>query len=144
MVQIILKAKHFYFIAYHLKNGTISQYFSLISRIKSALVNNTDLELNFAVDVNYEDVIMIYRILTLLPEGQSNSINTEMASLLEQQIGAGYIYETASGLVEDADGNLPDNAYWHKIAKEITYTRNNNILAKNNAIAEGQNIINTI
>jgi hypothetical protein len=144
MIQITFKAKHFYFITFLLKNSSIQQYFSLISRIKTALTDNTDLDASFTIQATPDDIILIYKILTSLPEGQSNSINTEMSQLLEPQVQAGYVFEVANGLVPDAEGNIPPTAYWHKIAAEITYVRNNNIQARNNAIAEGQSIIDSI
>jgi hypothetical protein len=144
MVQIYLKAEHFYFITYQLKNTTINQYFSLVSRIKTTLTGNTDLEATFTIDASPEEVVMIFRMLTILPEGIANKINVAMDDLLTQQIQVGYIFETANGLVPDQDGNLPPTAYWHMIARDITYTKDNNTLARTNAIAEGKLLIDQI
>jgi hypothetical protein len=144
MVQITLKAKHYYFISYYLRMATIEQYFSLISRFKTAMSSNTDLEQTFIVDAYPGEIIAIYRILTLLPEGQSNSINDEMSLLLEPQIQNGVANEIANGLFPDADGNIPENAYWQQIGYGIQETRTNNQNMRNVAIDLGKSLIDSI
>lgn len=134
MVDITLKAKHFYFITYHLKNATIDQYFSLISRIKTALSGNTDLDLNFTISASADEVITMFRMLTVLPEGIANKINVEMDDLLTTQIEVGYIFETANGIEGD----------WHYIAANITETKTNNTIARDNAIQQGKTLIDQI
>jgi len=134
MVDITLKAKHFYFITYHLKNGTIDQYFSLISRIKTTLAGNTDLNLSFTISASADEVITMFRMLTVLPEGIANKINVEMDDLLTTQIEVGYIFETANGIEGD----------WHYIAANITETKTNNTIARDNAIQQGKTLIDQI
>jgi hypothetical protein len=124
--------------------ATIEQYFSLISRFKTAMSSNTDLEQTFIVDAYPGEIIAIYRILTLLPEGQSNSINDEMSLLLEPQIQNGVANEIANGLFPDADGNIPENAYWQQIGYGIQETRTNNQNMRNVAIDLGKSLIDSI
>ena len=134
MVDITLKANHFYFITYYLKNGTIDQYFSLISRIKTALAGNTDLNLSFTISATPDEVITMFRMLTVLPEGVANKINTEMDDLLLPQIALGIADEQASGIEGD----------WHYIAANITETKTNNTAARDNAIQLGKTLIDQI
>ena len=134
MVNITLKASHFYFITYHLKNGTIDQYFSLISRIKTTLAGNTNLDATFTISASADEVITMFRMLTVLPEGVANKINVEMDDLLTTQIQVGYVFETANGIEGD----------WHYIAANITETKTNNSTARNNAIEQGKNLIDQI
>jgi len=134
MVDITLKANHFYFITYYLKNGTIDQYFSLISRIKTALAGNTDLNLSFTISASADEVITMFRMLTVLPEGQANKINTEMDDLLLPQIALGVADEQANGIEGD----------WHYIAANITETKTNNTAARDNAIQLGKTLIDQI
>jgi hypothetical protein len=144
MVNITLKAKHFYFITYQLKNSTIEQYFSLISRIKTALTGNTDNEASFTVEASPAEVIVIFRTLTVLPEGVANVINVEMDDLLSAQIIAGASQEGANGIGPDAEGNLPENAYWQVIAQGVLDVKISNATARNNAIAQGKLLIDQI
>jgi hypothetical protein len=144
MIQITLKARHFYYIAANLKNSSVGQYLPLINRMKKVLSGNTDLEASFSVEATVSEVIDIYKVLTFLPEGQSNTFNTEMSQLLEPQIIAGATQEGMNGIGPDADGNLPDNAYWQLISQGITYTRNNNISIRNSSILIGQSIIDSM
>jgi hypothetical protein len=134
MVDITLKANHFYFITYYLKNGTIDQYFSLISRIKTALAGNTDLDLSFTISASADEVITMFRMLTILPEGQANKINTEMDDLLLPQIALGVADEQANSIEGD----------WHYIAANITETKTNNTAARDNAIQLGKTLIDQI
>jgi hypothetical protein len=144
MIQITLKAKHYYFIANQLRNFSVEQYFSLMSRIKTALTGNTDLEATFTVDASPDEVVAMFRILTLLPEGVANVINVEMDNMLMSQIQAGVIAEQAAGTVPDADGNLPNNAYWQATARDITSTKATNANTRDGMISQGQSIIDRI
>ena len=144
MIQIQLKAKHFYFISYYLRNASIVQYISLVNRIKDSLQGNDDLEKLVLVDATSKEIISIYNILTMLPEGQSNAFNDEMSALLEPQILNGAMQEQMNGIVPDADGNLPENAYWQYIGNGIQQTRTNNIIIRNEAISNGKQLIDTL
>jgi len=144
MIQLQLKAKHFYFIAFYLKDRSIQQYYSTITRIKTSLLGNTDPEALFTISGTVADVVTIFRILTGLPEGQANTLNVEMDNLLLPQIVLGIADEQAAGIGPDADGNLPENAYWQTIAKGITQIKDSNTAAREAAINEGKNIIDQI
>lgn len=144
MIQITLKAKHLYLIAYQLRTFSIEQYFSLISRFKTALSGNTDLETSFTISSSPDEVTTIFKILTQLPEGVVNTINVEMDDLLLPQIVLGVADEQANGIGPDNDGNLPDNAYWQILAKNITAIKASNASARNSMISQGQAIIDKI
>jgi hypothetical protein len=144
MVQIRLKAKHYYYIVHYLRNSSVQQYFSLINRLKITLNGNNDLDAFFDVSANVVEVIDMFKTLTVLPEGQANKINTEMDDLLMPQIVLGMADEQAAGIGPDADGNLPDNAYWQIIAKGIAYAKGLNTAAKENAIIQGKSFIDNL
>lgn len=144
MVQITLKAKHYYYIIHYLRNASVQQSFSLISRLKTVLAGNNDLEASFTVNANVVEVLTIFKTLTALPEGQANRMNVEMDDLLTPQITAGASQEGANGIGPDADGNLPENAYWQIIAQGITYAKNINTVARENAIAQGKEFIDQL
>jgi hypothetical protein len=144
MVQVRLKAKHYYYIVHYLRNSSVQQYFSLINRLKITLNGNNDLDASFDVSANVVEVIDMFKTLTVLPEGQANKINTEMDDLLMPQIVLGIADEQAAGIGPDADGNLPDNAYWQLIAKGITYAKELNTTAREAAITNGKVLIDQI
>jgi hypothetical protein len=144
MIQITLKAKHYYFIVNQLRNFSVEQYFSLMSRIKTALTGNTDLEASFTVDSSTEEVGTIFRICTRLPEGVANVINVEMDDLLTSQIIAGATAEQEAGIGPDENGNLPYEAYWQRTARDITNIKADNASIRNAMIAEGQSFIDRI
>jgi len=144
MIQIQLKAKHFYYILFNLKDATIRQYFSLIQTIKTQLSGNTDMDELYTVEVPYYLVVQIFKVLTQLPEGQAATINAEMMTMLGQQTQTGVIQEMTNGLVADADGNLPDAAYWQRLAADITYYRNQNIATRDSAINQGYDLLNQL
>jgi hypothetical protein len=144
MVQITLKAKHYYYIIHYLRNASVQQSFSLISRLKTVLTGNNDLEASFIVSASVVEIITIFKTLTALPEGQANKINVEMDDLLLPQIVLGIADEQAAGIGPDAEGNLPDNAYWQLIAQGITYAKGLNTAAKDNAISQGKAFIDNL
>jgi hypothetical protein len=144
MIQITLKAKHYYYIIHYLRAASVQQYFSLINRLKTALNGNTDLEASFTVSASVVEVVNMFKTLTALPEGQANRINTEMDDLLIPQIVLGVADEQANGIGPDADGNLPHNAYWQLIAQGITYAKNLNTVARDNAITQGKDFIDQL
>jgi len=144
MIQITLKAKHYYFIANQLRNFSIEQYFSLMGRIKTALTGNTNLEASFTVDTNTDEIVAMFRVCTNLPEGVANVINVEMDDLLLPQIVLGVADEQAAGIGPDADGNLPYEAYWQRTARDITAIKARNTSTRNEMIAQGQSIIDNI
>ena len=144
MVQIRLKAKHYYYIVHYLRNSSVQQYFSLINRLKTVLNGNINLNDSFDVSASVVEVVDMFKTLTALPEGQSNTINVEMDDLLMPQIVLGIADEQAAGIGPDSDGNLPDNAYWQLIGKGITYAKELNTVNRDNAILQGKNFINQL
>lgn len=84
-MNIQLKAKHFYYIAYMIKGKPSSDYFGLILNIKTATANVADDDL-VSVATTPSQVGAIYDILTMNPEGQAAVINEEMYQLLSTQI----------------------------------------------------------
>lgn len=144
MIQIQLKARHFYFISYYLRNASIIQYISLVNRIKDSLQGNQDMEQSFSVSTTADELIMIYKILTMLPEGQANALNDEMSALLLPQITNGVMAEQMNGIVPDAEGNFPNNAYFQIIANGISQTRANNLTMRNEAISNGKQLIDLL
>jgi hypothetical protein len=144
MIQIELKAKHYYYIVYYLRDGSIRTYASLINRITNQLKGNNNFDQLVTVEASSWEVASIFRILTALPEGQANMINTEMNDLLEPQIIAGVTQEMTDGIGPDIEGNLPENAYWQIIARDITFIKTFNSTIRTNAINEGKALINTL
>lgn len=144
MIQIQLKAKHFYYIVYYLRDSRIVEYYSLINRIKTALNGNVDDESIFSIDVQHYEVSTIFRILTNLSEGQSATINAEMLEMLQPQIINGVRNEMMNGLIINQAGELPENAYWQILAKTITFIREQNISLRDSAIRMGKEFINKL
>jgi hypothetical protein len=144
MVQIRLKAKHYYYIVHYLRNSSVQQYFSLINRLKTALNGNNDLDASFDVNASVVEVVDMFKTLTVLPEGQANRLNVEMDDLLTPQITAGVIQEITDGIGPDEEGNIPDNAYWQLIARGITYAKELNTAARDNAITQGKTFIDLL
>ena len=143
MIQLQLKAKHFYYIAFALQDKPLRQFAGILSRMKDALLDNTDLNALFTIDVSYNDLISVFTIAAALPEGLSSSINTEMNLLIMPQIQAGVIAEIQAGNVADADGNLPEAAIYQRIAKTITEIKTGNANVMTIQIGLGQSIVNS-
>lgn len=143
MIQLQLKAKHIYYVAFALQDKPLRQFAGILSRMKDALIDNTDLDALFTIDVSYNDLISVFTIAAALPEGLSSGINTEMNLLIMPQIQAGVIAEIQAGLIADADGNLPYDAIYQKIAKTITEIKTGNSNAMAIQIGLGQSIINS-
>jgi hypothetical protein len=81
MIQVTLKAKHFYYIVYYLKALPLDMYFDLINAIKVATDGKDD-EDYVTVTATIAQVERIYGMLSDRPEGESNMINTEMNDIL--------------------------------------------------------------
>jgi len=143
MIQLQLKAKHFYYIAFALQDKPLRQFAGILSRMKDALVDNTDLDAMYTIDVSYNDLISVFTIVAALPEGLSSGINTEMNTLIMPQIQDGVLAEVQAGNVADADGNLPETAIYQRIAKTITEIKTGNASVMAIQIGLGQNIVNS-
>ena len=111
--------------------------------MKDALVDNTDLDALYFVDVDYNDLISVFTIAAALPEGVSSSINTEMNLLIMPQVQVGVLAEIQAGLVADAEGNLPESAIYQRIAKTITEIKTGNANVMTIQIGLGQNIVHS-
>ena len=135
MIQITLKAKHYYYIVRFLKNYSLEQYFGLFSRIKIALDGNTNDESEFTVSATVGEIVQIYKILTILPEGQSNVINTDMASMLQTQIENGVAGEIMGGNV---------TTDWQQLAEALINIKNENAASRDADINTGKQLINGI
>ena len=144
MIQIQLKAKHFYYIAWAIQDKPLRQFASLLTRIKNAITDLSDLDALYSVEVSYNDLIDIYNILAVLPEGTSSNINGEMNALIMPQIQQGALIEIQNGLIVDADGNLPDAAIYQRIAKQINEIKLANIQTLNIEIDLGKKIIDSL
>jgi len=143
MIQLQLKAKHYYYVAFALQDKPLRQFAGILGRMKDALVDNTDLDALYFVDVDYNDLISVFTIAAALPEGLSSSINTEMNLLIMPQIQAGVIAEIQAGLIADADGNLPESAIYQKIAKTIAEIKVGNTNVMTIQIGLGQDIVHS-
>lgn len=144
MIQIQLKARHFYYIIYYIQDASIKQYYSLINRLKIALAGDPNSELIISVNCYAWEVVNIYKILTSLPEGQAAMINAEMDDLLEPQIVTGVTSEMMAGISPSPEGNIPENAPWQQIADGITQAKQQSAAIKNQAIDFGKIIIEEI
>ena len=137
MIQITLKAKHYYYIVRFLKNLSLEDYFSLFSRIKTALDGNTNDDAEFSVNASVGEVVNIYKRLTILPEGQANAINVEMDNMLLSQIQAGVTTEIQNSIP-------PEEAYWQQLAAVLTEIKTENTNSRLADIATGRSIIDAI
>lgn len=88
MVQVELKAKHFYLISYLLFRDQASLSFSVLERIKTACQNKLDDDLA-TVEIDVDFFIRIFNKLGGEPEGQYTNSNEEMYNLLVPQIQSG-------------------------------------------------------
>lgn len=143
MIQLQLKAKHFYYVAFALQDKPLRQFAGILGRMKDALVDNTDLDAMYTIDVSYNDLISVFTIVAALPEGLSSGINTEMNTLIMPQIQDGVLAEVQAGNVADADGNLPETAIYQRIAKTITEIKTGNASVMAIQIGLGQNIVHS-
>jgi hypothetical protein len=128
MITIQLKARHLHFIHGLLKDRSLSEWGGFLSRKTQAVENKTDEELCDMQTTPYE-LISAYKILTIQPEGVTARINKEMDDLLKQQLEIKVPEEIASG-VTGPFGELPENAYFQRIAESITIIKqyNNTLL----------------
>ncbi len=142
MIQLELKAKHFYLIADILfaesakylrlqgylsrgasvgVNTTISQ--PVIDNIRTACQGLQDDDL-VTVDVDTTSLVGVFQILAQKAEGSYNNINTEMMDLLTPQINTGV---------------SANNAEWISLAQQITEIRTANLQVVTNSIESGKN-----
>lgn len=122
MIQLQLKAKHFFFIANDLKQVAAYQFFSLLNRIKDATVGKTNEEL-VTVETSVDDLVFVFRLLSEKKEGEANMINTEMMGIITPQIQAG----AGAG-----------NAEWISAFQQISAVREANWAVTDAAIETGK------
>lgn len=123
MIQIELKAKHYYLIAENLFGFAAYSTFSTLSKIKTACTGVGDDDL-VTVESDVVTISTVFQTLSQKPEGSYNMINTEMLQLLEPQITAG----VGAGSEE-----------WIQLAESITQIRATNLDVISNAIQNGKN-----
>lgn len=122
MIQITLKAKHYYFIVNHLQNIVASRFFHLLKDLQEATQNVAD-EDEVTITATVDDLVEVFSFITNKPEGQVYIINAEMKALLNQQIQAGMA------------ANDPE---WINAAIQINSIRIANLAVTQQAIAAGK------
>ena len=122
MVDIQLKAKHYFLSAEILFNVAAYESFSTIEKIKNACAGAADDDL-ITINIDGNKIAYVYNILTYKPEGQFNQINSEMGDLLFAQIQAGI----ATG-----------NPEWISLAEQINSVRISNLATVTGLIAAGK------
>lgn len=130
MIDLTLKAKHYYYVTNFLKGSPANQSYSLISRIKEITNGGTvDDEDNLTLTASVEEVSRIYNTLTNQSEGKASAINKEMVDMLMPQVIAGI----QSG-----------NAEWISIGQNIQTTKINNTNARDILINSGKTFLSGI
>lgn len=124
MVSVQLKAKHFYYILYCSKSGGFSNIRNLYKGILAIPSTTLDEDL-VTIDASQGEVTHLYDVLTNMPEGQANVINTEMYSTLTPQIEAGV---------------QAGNQEWVAIAQAISDIRATNLGMTNRMIEAGKQL----
>ena len=122
MIQVQLKAKHYYLIAENLFGFAAYSTFSTLSKIKEACNGVGDDDL-VTVESDVVTISTVFQTLSQKPEGSYNKINTEMLQLLEPQIEAGI-----SNNIEE----------WVQLAESVTQIRLSNLQVISNAIQNGK------
>lgn len=122
MIQIDLKAKHYYLIAEILFGFAAYTSFQTLEKIKTACSGAADDDL-VTVETDVNTITTVFQILSQKPEGSYNNPNTEMYDLLLPQITAG------------AGAGDPE---WTQLAENITEIRNNNFSVITNSIQSGK------
>lgn len=128
MINISLKAKHFYLIAGHLKDR--SAFYSQVINNSIQVATAGKLEDDTAaIDIEVPKFVEIFQMLSGMPEGQYNRCNSEMMDLLTPQIEAG---------VQSGD---PE---WIDAANQVNAIREVNWAVSTEMINKGKAFIDTI
>lgn len=123
MINLELKAKHYYLVAEILFGTAAYVSFGLLEKIKTACTGAADDDLiTVAIDVN--SIVFVFTILSQKPEGSYNQINSEMIDLLTPQI---------------ATGAAANNPEWISLGEQVTAIRTDNLAVVTNAIQSGKN-----
>lgn len=127
MIQIKLKAKHFYLISEILFGYAAYASFSTLEKIKSACNGANDEDL-ITVESEVNTVTEVFTELSKRPEGSYNQVNSEMIDILIPQITEGT--------------NLGDPE-WIKLGENINQIRNNNLSIISDSIIRGKSRLYT-
>jgi hypothetical protein len=122
MIQLDLKAKHYYLIAEILFGFAAYTSFATLEKIKTACLNVADDDL-VSVESDVNTVTQVFQILSQKPEGSFNDVNTEMLDLLFPQLAAG----VGAGDPE-----------WIQLSNNVTEIRTNNLAVVTDSIANGK------
>jgi len=123
MVQVQLKAKHYYLIADILFTTAAYVSFSILEKIKTACQGLQDNDTT-TVEIDVTTFVTIFSVLAQKPEGSYNNVNTEMMNMLTPQIQAGIA------------NNDPE---WISLGEQVTAIREINLEVVSNSIENGKN-----
>lgn len=127
MINITLKARHFRFIAYLLKETLATHVFRVLNEIKSKVPNEALDTDDIEVQAKVSELTFLYPILTNLSEGLAADINKEMDLMLRPQIEAGV---------------LSENPEWIEVATFITTEKTRKADALQSYINDGKSFLN--
>lgn len=122
MIQLELKAKHFYLISETLFGFAAYTTFSTLSKIKEACLGVADDDL-VIVESDVNMITSVFQTLSQKPEGSYNMINDEMLQLLLPQIATG---------ISNGD------AEWIQLGENVTEIRDANLAVITTSIANGK------
>lgn len=122
MIQLDLKAKHYYLIAEILFGFAAYTSFQTLEKIKTSCTGVGDEDL-VSVETDVDTITSVFQILSQKPEGSYNNPNTEMYDLITPQITAG------------VNAGDPE---WIQLFDNITKIRTNNFNTITAAIANGK------
>ncbi len=122
MIQLDLKAKHYYLIAEILFGFAAYSSFATLEKIKTACLGVADDDL-VSVESDVNTITTVFQILSQKPEGSYNQINSEMIDLLIPQINAG------------VGAGDPD---WIQLGDNVTEIRTNNLAVITASISNGK------
>jgi hypothetical protein len=122
MIQLDLKAKHYYLIAEILFGFAAYTSFATLEKIKTACLGVADDDL-VSVESDVNTITTVFQILSQKPEGSFNDVNTEMLNLLFPQLAAG----VGAGDPE-----------WIQLSNNVTEIRTNNLAVIAASIENGK------
>lgn len=123
MIQLELKAKHYYLIAEILFGFAAYTTFSTLEKIKTTCNGVLDDDL-VTIGTDSITIVSVFQTLSQKPEGSYNQINGEMLDLLLPQIQAGIA------------ANDPE---WIFIGQSVSEIRANNLSVISASIENGKN-----
>lgn len=122
MIQLQLKAKHYFLIADILFATAAYVSFPTLEKIKVACQGLNDDD-TATVEIDVPTVLSVFGILAQKPEGSYNNVNTEMMDMLTPQIQAGV---------------ANDDPEWISLGEQVTAIRSANLEVVTNSIASGK------